>query len=834
MTYTLLALRFQCVLFSCLFLLSSFGFHDAYSQCINTFPYFEDFENGPGGWTDSVLSGPFATPFRWTHGSPAKSHINASASGTHCWMTGPDTSNYASNSNAYVQSPCFDFSSLTQPVLAMNIYFDIEDQFDGAAFFSSVDTGKTWQLVGGFGTGIQWFNSSNMFATPGGSSIGWSGSTATKLGTQGWVRAQQDLSGLGGESHVLFRVVFSSDLVSNANGFAFDDMVIREKPSLSLGPDKTLCGGAIDSLNLGQGGAFYIWSTNDTSQVIAITSRGMGQQTYWGCITDSLGFVLCDTVTYSFSQTQLSALRDTIICPGASVTFDAKNATAMHQWATWDSTCSCFSPVSSNQQFTANTDGIYSVTISDSLGCTLSDTVQVVVDILPQLNLNDTIICAGQGILVGTPHSGSSLWTLNGSPLASTPTIFATAPGTYRLVVTTLAGCVTRDSFLFDVAPTPLIYLGPDYTACDSVTLNAQNPGFDYLWSTGETTQTIRFLPPKTVSVRVYNQFGCESKDTISIGLGTLLNVNLGKDRILCPNKGIALNAGVQPPGTSFQWSNGAQTQTTTVGQPGLYFVIVTNADGCQVRDSVTLRLTGLRVDLGSDKVVCAGKSVFLNAQFPDANYLWNTGSVDSGIWVNTTGLFHVVVTDKHGCQVEDSIRVTELPAYTGDFSIAPSWTVGFGDSMTFTASAPMGTIAYEWNFGDGQKNIGATVKHKYVILDTFDVCLRISDGQCADTICKPAGVYRTFQGLADELSTTLAIYPNPSEGVCVISFDQSVPQAGKIDVVNIQGKKVYQTTFLPRNQIEEYMDLRHLPAGIYLLRLNVAQETLYRKLIIR
>lgn len=32
----------------------------------------------------------------------------------------------------------------------------------------------------------------------------------------------------------------------------------------------------------------------------------------------------------------------------------------------------------------------------------------------------------------------------------------------------------------------PVIDLGPSISACDSVILDAGNPGFDYLWSTGK------------------------------------------------------------------------------------------------------------------------------------------------------------------------------------------------------------------------------------------------------------------------------------------------------------------------------------------------------------
>jgi len=76
------------------------------------------------------------------------------------------------------------------------------------------------------------------------------------------------------------------------------------------------------------------------------------------------------------------------------------------------------------------------------------------------------------------------------------------------------------------VNPAPQIYLGPpDTMVCiyDTVILDAGNPGSDYYWSNGATTQTIRVSSPgigydvQTYSVRVSNEYGCRDSATISL-----------------------------------------------------------------------------------------------------------------------------------------------------------------------------------------------------------------------------------------------------------------------------------------------------------------------------
>ena len=56
----------------------------------------------------------------------------------------------------------------------------------------------------------------------------------------------------------------------------------------------------------------------------------------------------------------------------------------------------------------------------------------------------------------------------------------------------TVAGCLAvRDSIDVTTNASPVVNLGNDSTVCDSLQLDADNAGATYLWSTGETTQTI-------------------------------------------------------------------------------------------------------------------------------------------------------------------------------------------------------------------------------------------------------------------------------------------------------------------------------------------------------
>ncbi len=202
-----------------LFLLSFITFTSIEAQ-ITTFPYTEDFESGDGGWlADNTTNG------TWALGTPTAAIINSAASGTNAWVTNL-IGNYNSGEDSNVTSPVFNFTALTAPSIEMSIWYDIEFSWDGAVLQSSIDGGTTWVNVGAFGDPNNWYTDNTINGNPGGQQEGWSGTNTA--GTNAWVTARHALTGLGGESNVIFRVAFGSDGSVTDEGFGFDDITIFE------------------------------------------------------------------------------------------------------------------------------------------------------------------------------------------------------------------------------------------------------------------------------------------------------------------------------------------------------------------------------------------------------------------------------------------------------------------------------------------------------------------------------------------------------------------------------------------------------------------------------
>jgi hypothetical protein len=179
---------------------------------INAYSYFEDFENGMGGWSSGLISG--ANDWQW--GTPAQTALSTAHSGTKAWMTGL-TANYHDNANCYILSPCFDFTSLVNPMLSVWLNLKTELNYD-AMILEASDNGGAWTKVTG-GNGFYNNTSTQGNLTP----PKWSGNN------NGWTQYMTTITSFAGSPKVQFRFRFVADYVQNDEGVAIDDFNISEK-----------------------------------------------------------------------------------------------------------------------------------------------------------------------------------------------------------------------------------------------------------------------------------------------------------------------------------------------------------------------------------------------------------------------------------------------------------------------------------------------------------------------------------------------------------------------------------------------------------------------------
>ncbi len=190
----------------------------------------------------------------------------------------------------------------------------------------------------------------------------------------------------------------------------------------------------------------------------------------------------------------------------------------------WTSLPEGFNSTEQNPEATPDTDIKYVVAVNDGT-IVMTDTVEVIVHALPDVDLgDDQVLCGDNEYELDAGNEGAAyLWSTG----ETTQTITASGEGvnSFWVEVTNDNDCSARDTIVLNFAAVPVVELGNDTTICNNavLTLDAGNPDAAYLWSTGETTQTIIINADEyeygthTFSVDVTSTAGCESSDEINV-----------------------------------------------------------------------------------------------------------------------------------------------------------------------------------------------------------------------------------------------------------------------------------------------------------------------------
>jgi gliding motility-associated-like protein len=236
----------------------------------------------------------------------------------------------------------------------------------------------------------------------------------------------------------------------------------------------------------------------------------------------------------------------------------------------------------------------YFVAVTDANGCIGVDSINVVVNPLPNIVISgNTTICQGQSTTLTATGGGSYLW--NNGNTSSSITVSPSTPATYSVVVTTNAGCVDSSSVNISVLQQPNAQITGNANMCSGkeYVLTASGGG-TYLWSTGDSTSTINVSTMVDTSFIVMVSNGaCAAYDTINVNVLSNPTANAGTDVTINQIQTATLTA---TGGGTYLWTPSAgldcDTCATVNAKPKEttnYCVTVTNTDGCVDTACVTV-----------------------------------------------------------------------------------------------------------------------------------------------------------------------------------------------------------------------------------------------------
>lgn len=180
-------------------------------------PYFNDFENGAGGWLPNQ-----SNLTNWEYGMPAFAPLNTTYSGAACWDINL-SSPYFNLANAVLTSPILDISPYNIITLQFWLNYSSESGADGM-YIEYTNNGTIWQRLGSIGdpAGTNWYNGVLVSGNQ-----GWSGISS------GWQSCSYVYNSPPGNNYLQFRYRFISDFNVVDAGCSIDDISITGVTSIN-------------------------------------------------------------------------------------------------------------------------------------------------------------------------------------------------------------------------------------------------------------------------------------------------------------------------------------------------------------------------------------------------------------------------------------------------------------------------------------------------------------------------------------------------------------------------------------------------------------------------
>lgn len=380
--------------------------------------------------------------------------------------------------------------------------------------------------------------------------------------------------------------------ITDANGCTAADAAVV---SSSAGPvvslhDASFCSGQTALLDAGNPGASYLWSTNEITQTITVSSAG----TYHVTVTDASGCASTDAALITVHPLPSVNIQDVTVCPGSSASLDAGNPGSSYIWSTGATV----------QVISVNQPGMYSVTVTNAFGCQSSAQASLSYGTSLSVNIPDTETCDGETIILDAGFAGATyLWSTN----ETTQTITVSAASTYSVTVNDTNGCSGTDSGTVTVLPKPVADAGENKTVCEGepVVLSATG-GISYMWTTGATASSITVDEQGIYTVTVTAANGCTAADNVEVTWSLVMTGDItGSDN---PSVNETVQYSVNDnPGSVYTWQVTNGTLASAAGATaditwhtagiGLITVVETNADGCSgdaVTKQVNIEPTGI------------------------------------------------------------------------------------------------------------------------------------------------------------------------------------------------------------------------------------------------
>jgi hypothetical protein len=392
--------------------------------------------------------------------------------------------------------------------------------------------------------------------------------------------------------------------------------------------------------------------------------------------------------------------------------------------------------------------GTYDITISDNANCIIEEEISITAPgfVLQALVSGSMSVCYGDdlGFAVGLGSGGTPGYSFEWfddsyTSFSTNDTVFGLSSGSYYLEVMDANGCDTFTSVQV-ISPQTSLSGNPQIfgVVCkgDSTGMlvgDAQGSWspYRYYWmsSTGDTLQdsgvrldrdTLSGLSSGSYNLHVYDAKGCFISYSLSVGEpATKLSIDsmVVIESISCYGDSVGkamLYASGGMPNYTYTWSDGQATIIADELIAGYHSVVLSDDWGCEVVDSIEITENPeieSQISTVQD-ASCYGYSdgeawIASVGGVPSYTYFWSNGHTGFSMPDTASGLlqgsYYVTTRDILGCEVVDSIAITEPDPLSMEASEL-DWIDCYGsDNGLASATAIGGTSPYTFVWDNGQ-----------------------------------------------------------------------------------------------------------------------------------
>lgn len=402
---------------------------------------------------------------------------------------------------------------------------------------------------------------------------------------------------------------------------------------------------------------------------------------------------------------------------------------------------------------TGLSSGLYSVTVSDGNRCSEARSVSLSEPTaLSLLGSATAVLCNGgtTGAIGTTALGGTLPYRYHWNTGATSAQLTSLTAGGYSLTLTDANTCSAKVDFtvaqptalsLLD-SLTPIACNGEKTgTIATTVLGGTSAAGYQYQWSTGETSVSVSNLSAGIYSLTVIDANSCIIARSFTLTEPTALTLSGSTVDVTRYGEAtgfISVSAlgGTSRPSDqlySYQWSTGDVAASVASLTAGTYSVTVTDANRCFATLSLTVNQpTALSLTMDSQNVSCNGSSngtasLTVSGGISPYKYQWSTANSGSGGITGTTqnltnlpeGNYSVTVTDANGATATAAVAVMQpLPLIILAVSTSA---VCNGQTGTITAEVSGGTpgYTYAWSHGATTASVFSLSVGNYSLLVT-------------------------------------------------------------------------------------------------------------------